>query len=320
MARGKVDEVVEVDRLLPSQQLLIALPHLLEDIKEALAAPAVGGSAGALARWRRMSEPTPLVLTWFRNVAKSLPSHEIFCRASRWMSDRREERPNLTPASLQLRIQDRLQRSLPVLPAVGLYQPRAMLPVQAPLPVDALGVPFPARRWAPVFVQREVLDVQAILGKVEVRPVLPVLSRGGGHLVGRFVPELDAALRQVVRNPQLLEALDQIATQRAQFDAPHVLLVAGLRLEVEGRTIGGEVVRDERGDRVGLPGVLEELPEDVIDGCAELGRIAGESGYGRPDLTGLANDTAAKGVKGEDVCCQTRSLAAARVSPPLPCG
>ena len=104
--------------------------------------------------------------------------------------------------------QCREQDSLPVLPAVRLHQCRGVLTMDSPLPLDAFRVPSPARRRVVAFVQREVLDVDVVAGEKEVRLILPALLRRRRRRVRLFVPERDAVFGQVVRDLQLLEALD----------------------------------------------------------------------------------------------------------------
>ena len=92
-------------------------------------------------------------------------------------------------------------------------QPRAALLVDAALPRGALGVAPTPRRRPSQPVQRDMLDVYAVVREVEVRPILAVLRRPGVDFAGRLVSEVDAVEREEVRERELLEARGQVAAQ-----------------------------------------------------------------------------------------------------------
>ena len=79
-----------------------------------------------------------------------------------------------------------------------------------------------------------MLDVDVVFGQVEVGLVLPVIPGGGEKLVGFLVGVPDAVHHKEIGDGELLEALDQLAVQAAEFGVPDVLLVLDWGLEVKG--------------------------------------------------------------------------------------
>ena len=120
-----------------------------------------------------------------------------------------------------------------MLPAVCLDQRGTVPGMNSPLPCHALRVAYPLGGRVAVLVEREVLDVYVILREIEVRLVLPALSRRRSPRVQGFIPEPDAMLGEVVGDHKLLVALDEIATQGSQLDSANVFVVFLLAVEVE---------------------------------------------------------------------------------------
>ena len=201
--RGLVDQVVEVP--LPSQEPLVARPDLLEHVEERLAALASARVARTSAQQvGREAVGLDVVEEGGHQPRqpRGRPAAEALEERLHWHGIERHAR------LLELRAQGLLEHALAPLPAVCLDQPRAALLVDAALPRGALGVAPPPRRRPSQPVQREMLDVYAVVREVEVRPILAVLRRRGVDLVGRLVPEVDAVEREEVRDLELLEATD----------------------------------------------------------------------------------------------------------------
>ena len=120
-----------------------------------------------------------------------------------------------------------------MLPAECLDESCAVLLVGLTLPDHTVGVAAPVRRRVVVFVEREMLDVDAVVRQQEVREILAPLRRGCWMLILGLVLEVDAVFGQEVRDLELLDALDQIPAEGAQLDAAPVGLVVVVRLEIE---------------------------------------------------------------------------------------
>ena len=74
------------------------------------------------------------------------------------------------------------------------------------------------RRRGAIFVEREMLDVDAVIRQKEIRKILAAVACGCRMLISGLVLEVDAVLGQEVRDSELFDALDQFPVQGAQLD------------------------------------------------------------------------------------------------------
>ena len=149
-----------------------------------------------------------------------------------------------------------------LLPTVCFDQPRTVLAMDAALPVNALFVSRPRRVAAPV--EREVLDVDVVVWQVEIRLILSMSRIRRMERVRRLVFCPDTVECEEVGDHELFVALDQIAVQRPQLDAARVAAIFGEVAEIERRTIGLPVVRNEVQQLVRIAASAEHLVEDSI--------------------------------------------------------
>ena len=111
-----------------------------------------------------------------------------------------------------------------------------------PLPDHTVGVAAPLRRRVASFIEREMLDVDAVVRQIEVRKILAPLGRGCWMLIWGLVLEVDSVLGQEIRDLELLDALDQIPAQGSQLNAAPVGLVVVVGVEIERQHTRLEVI------------------------------------------------------------------------------
>ena len=188
-----------------AQPPLVALPELVQDPQEELAAPPIGAPRGAL----------------LEGAASGGRRLEVVDGRAQQLRQSRELPPGQFPdrlplghrlkahtGRLELLPQPLAQHAAAPLPAVALDQVRAVLLVERALPRHALCVASPPGRRPVRLVEREVLDVEVVVREVEVRPVLSIRRGGSVHLVGRLVCEPHTVEREEVGDQQLLVATD----------------------------------------------------------------------------------------------------------------
>src|SRR5476649_2119418 len=89
-----------------------------------------------------------------------------------------------------------------------LHQRRFVLSMRLPLPDNAIHVALKIGRCFTIFIKREMLMIELDLWVVEVRIVLPAVSRNGRVFILWFVCVLNAVIEQPVSNQALALALD----------------------------------------------------------------------------------------------------------------
>ena len=150
-----------------------------------------------------------------------------------------------------------------------------------------------------VGVEREVFNVDVVVGQVEVGPVLTVSGIGGADAIGRLVLEFDAVEGEKVGDFELFVTLDLITAEGAQLDTAHVAAVVGEAVEIERRLVGLRVVGSELRESVCIGGRGDQIIDDLIERFAAGEAIFGESrDVRRPG--DVADDVAPEGVEGAD--------------------
>ena len=187
------------------------------------------------ARFSSSSFETPLFLTCLRKIPtqprqprcrqRAQPVEQLLARHNLQLHAPRQERVS----------QFLVKHASSVLMAVGFDQVRPMSHVNATLPPDPVTVAGPVWRRAPVFVQREVFDVDVVVRKIEIRLVLSMLRGGGRLLVRSFVLEINSVHAQEIGDLHFFEALDLDARKCSKVAAPKICLIFTQVLEIEWR-------------------------------------------------------------------------------------
>ena len=192
------------------------------------------------------------------------------------------------------------QPSVRALVREGLDQDRAPFGVHVALPRHLLMVFLPVderRRVSPV-VDPEVLDVDAVVGEMEVGPVLAPFGRRGLVLVGRFVPVGDAVEMEEVRYLAFLEALHFVAVQRTDPVPADVVPVRPPVRELVHASVGRELVLEPLHHAFRKRAVGQEIrhgPLELVEQRPVAFRRTGQRGS--PAL-GVADDGHAQSVEG----------------------
>ena len=268
-----IDQVVEVERVFGAEQVLVALPDALEEIEEGGAAHGVGELSGTGAQLRHR-QSGGFDQTEEGGEQLSEPGGD---NAAQVAEQGRDGRPlELHTVGAEVALERGQQRVVALLPAVGFDQCGAVFLVQVALPEDALAVVRPAGGGLAVGVEREMFDVDVVVGQIDVGLVLAMAGIGGVDAIGRFVLEFDAVEGEEVGDFELFVALDLIAAQGAQFDAADVAAVIGEAVEVERRLVGLGMVGGELSEGVGVGRRGDQFVDDLIECLASCEAVFGE--------------------------------------------
>ena len=158
------------------------------------------------------------------------------------------------------------QVAIGVLVAEGFDQHGAVLFMNPALPIHLTEVlvVVDERRGPALGIEPEMLDVDAVLGEMEVRMVLALVRRGGIVLVGCFVFVGDAIEIEVVRDLAFLVAPDLLAHQGADVVEADVVPVFAPVFEFVLALVGRELVAEpcQQGPRQSAVG--EQVGDDAL--------------------------------------------------------
>lgn len=154
---------------------------------------------------------------------------------------RRDRRPSdATGRELFLQVTE--QYAVAVFTAECLYQDGAISSVflTLPLHVPKILLAVDVRRGLPLGIQTEVLDVDAVIGEMEVGLVLTLLRRRRVVFIVGFVLIANPVEVEEVRNNDFLEALDSLTVERSDGEAAEVFVILAPALEFVLALVGCE--------------------------------------------------------------------------------
>ena len=170
-----------------------------------------------------------------------------------------------------------------------------------------------------------MLDVDAVVGEMEVGLVLALLRRRGLMFVGCFVFVGDAVEIEEVRDLAFLVALDLVALQGPDLVAPDVVPVGAPALELVRAAVGREPVLEPFQDLFRQGAVGQQFGDDALEHIKQRPVAFCRPGQRRTLAFGLADDRHAEAVEGPDryalrgIRPEARTNALRHLVPGVPC-
>ena len=184
--------------------------------------------------------------------------------------------------------------------AEGFDKHGAVLRMDAALPLHVLPILLPVdkRRCVPHGVDAEVLDIDAVFGKMEVGLVL-ALPRGRQIvLIGGFVLVSDPVEIEKARDLAFLEAADRLALERADVELTDVVVVLAPVPELVLAPVRRESLLEPFAQRGREFPVGEQVSHDSLEEIEQRAVVFRRRGERRTLPFGFANDRHAQAVEG----------------------